>query len=177
MTESDCNVQEDDERTGTHESTIRTIWRSNHIDSSNLSIGGGSASDSGRSIASSVSTEPFFSGQSITTETQPMPVEANATCSLSQTQSQPQVEISSANNNEQMIRDSTESSTSTQPTDVHHDDTNDSQDTNESKGQESASNVDNADNNDVINVYSSGDEGMLIQLKIFCIGIELYHFT
>lgn len=112
-----------------------------------------------------MSTEPFFSGQNIATETQPMPVESNVTCPIAnQTQSSTQAESglnSSVNNNEQTVRDTTESSTS-QAVDVKPEDTNDSQDTNESKAQEMASNADNADNNDVINVYSSGDEGICL---------------
>lgn len=51
-----------------------------------------------------------------------------------------------------------EASTSQVP-EVQPDDTNESQDTTELKEQESTSNDDNADNHDIINIYSSGDEG------------------
>lgn len=118
----------------------------------NVSIGGGSASDSGRSIASSVSTEPFFSGQSVATETQP----ATETATQAQTQTQTETDANaSANNNEQSAPNAVEPSTSQVP-ELQPEDINESQDTNELKDAASASNDDNAD---VINVYSSGDEG------------------
>lgn len=172
MTESDCNVQEDDERTGTHESpTYICIWRYTHVLSLNVSIGGGSASDSGRSIASSVSTEPFFSGQSqsVATETQPATAapEANATQNATQTTAAEGDANASTNNNEQSTPNAIAPTTSNVVAETHPEDTNESQDTNELKDQESASNDDNADNMDVINVYSSGDEGMFFFLIKF----------
>lgn len=123
----------------------------------NVSIGGGSASDSGHSIASSVSTEPFFSGQSVATEMQPI-AESNATQTI-----QNQMDSAtntSVNNNEQMAPQNVIEPTTSQVVDTQPDDTNESLDTVELKDHESASNDDIADNNDVINVYSSGDEGL-----------------
>lgn len=123
----------------------------------NISIGGGSASDSGHSIASSVSTEPFFSGQSVATETQPI-TETNATQTIqSQMDSATNTGI---NNNEQLTPQNVIEPTTSQVVATQPDDTNESLDTVELKDHESVSNDDIADNNDVINVYSSGDEGL-----------------
>lgn len=125
-----------------------------------LFLGGGSASDSGRSIASSVSTEPFFSGQNVPTETQPASESAAQTPTPTPTEAQPIADSeTSANNNEQSTLPIATEPTTSQVPDAQPDDTNESQETTELKEQESASNDDNADNNDVINVYSSGDEG------------------
>lgn len=136
----------------------------------NVSLGGGSASDSGHSIASSVSTEqPFFSGQSVATEPQPIHGN-NATHTQTQTPTPTQtVQIqadeathsASANNNQLttpqnlIVEPTTSRVADTQP-----DDTNESLVTVELKDYESVSNDNVADNNDVINVYSSGDEGL-----------------
>lgn len=136
----------------------------------NISIGGGSASDSGHSIASSVSTEPFFSGQSVATETQAI-VETNATQTQTpapassapiQTTFQSQMDSAtnaSVNNNELAPQNVIEPTTS-QVADTQPDDTIESLNTIESKDHEIVSNDDIADNNDVINIYSSGDEGL-----------------
>lgn len=122
-----------------------------------LSKGGGSASDSGRSIASSVSTEPFFTGQSVTTEPQA------ATETAPQNQTQTAIESSNTANNNGQVQSTpnavAETSTS-QVLETQPEDTNESQDTNESKEPETATNADNADI--VINVYSSGDEGKFV---------------
>lgn len=125
----------------------------------NVSIGGGSASDSGRSIASSVSTEPFFSGQSVTVESQlAIPSESNTTQNVHQTPTESEVTASANNNEEPIVLNAIEPTTSNVAA-LHPEETNESQDTNEIKDPESASNDDNTENNDVINVYSSGDEG------------------
>lgn len=126
-----------------------------------FSIGGGSASDSGRSIASSVSTEPFFTGQNAPTEASQTAVPATD----AQTPTQAPVPIGSESNasNEQSVLPTIAEPSTSQAPEVQPDDTNESQDTNELREQESKSTDDNADNNDVINVYSSGDEGK--QLK------------
>lgn len=141
--------------------------------SQNISIGGGSASDSGHSIASSVSTEPFFSGQSVATETQPI-AETNAT----QTQTiQNQMDTTTnagVNNNEPIAPQNVIAPTTSQVVDTQPDDTNESLDTIELKDHESVSNDDIADNNDVINVYSSGDEG-LYKMNVTSIFLRLTH--
>lgn len=124
----------------------------------NVSLGGGSASDSGHSIASSVSTEPFFSGQSLTTETAQPIAESNAT-QTNQNQMD-SATATSVNNNEQMAPQNVIEPTTSQAVDTQPDDTSESLDTVELKDHESVSNDDIADNNDVINVYSSGDEGL-----------------
>lgn len=167
MTESDCNVQEDDERTGMNKNFYTnpppfSLLLSRILTECFLfAAGGGSASDSGRSIASSVSTEPFFSGQSAPTETQPASESAAQTPTPTQTQPTTDIDAAtSANNNEQSTTPNTiEASTSQVPDAPQPDDANESQDTTEMKEQETVSNDDNADNNDIINVYSSGDEG------------------
>lgn len=70
-----------------------------------------------------------------------------------------------ANNNDQTTPDAvTESSTPHVILGMQPDDTNESQDTNESKEPETATNNENVDN--VINIYSSGDEGILNILLI-----------
>lgn len=129
----------------------------------NISIGGGSASDSGHSIASSVSTEPFFSGQSVATETTQPIAETNAAQTSTQTiQSQMDSTTDASGNNNELLTPQhvIEQPTTSQAVDTQPDDTNESLDTIELKDHESVSNDDIADNNDVINVYSSGDEGL-----------------
>lgn len=66
----------------------------------------------------------------------------------------------SVNNNEQMAPQNVIEPTTSQAVDTQPDDTSESLDTVELKDHESVSNDDIADNNDVINVYSSGDEGL-----------------
>lgn len=150
MTESDCNVQEDDERTGTINSIHLPIFANMSIRDvddivSNVLLGGGSASDSGRSIASSVSTEPFFSGQNVPTDNPAAEAQGDAG--------------TAANNSQQNVTSAVEASTSVPVTGTEAIDAAESQALNELKDLEIGSNDDNADNNDVINVYSSGDEG------------------
>lgn len=172
MTESDCNVQEDDERTGMNIDESATsneiIWRycDTSLSLNGFQIGGGSASDSGRSIASSVSTEPFFSGQSVATETQAMAGSTAPTETGAQTQSGDGESDAGINNNEPASNatDATTSqaaSAAATPATTLPEDASESQDATELKDQENTNNDDNADNNDVINVYSSGDEGMI----------------
>lgn len=121
------------------------------------SKGGGSASDSGRSIASSVSTEPFFTGQNVPTETQ-QTLEL-ATESQTPTQTPAPIENNesnaSVNNNEPSAAPTSAEPSTSQAPEVQPEDTNESQDTNELKEQEDTSN----DRVDIIHVYSSGDEG------------------
>lgn len=132
------------------------MWSITSIDIFFSGKGGGSASDSGRSIASSVSTEPFFSSQSAPTE----PQQATDTAQRSQSESQTASDATTiANNNEQATSNAVAEASTSQIPDAQPDDTNESQDTNESKEPETAANNDNADI--VINVYSSGDEGTL----------------
>lgn len=125
----------------------------------NISIGGGSASDSGHSIASSVSTEPFFSGQSVATETQPM-AETNATQTQTIQNQMDSATNTSVNNNELIAPQNVVEPTTSQVLDAQPVDTIETLDTIELKDHESVSNDDIVDNNDVINVYSSGDEGL-----------------
>lgn len=79
----------------------------------------------------------------------------------SQSQGQSQTSNdTTANNNDQTTPNSvTEASTPQVILGTQPDDTNESQDTNESKEPETATNNENVDN--VINIYSSGDEGIL----------------
>lgn len=116
-----------------------------------ISKGGGSASDSGRSIASSVSTEPFFTGQSVTTEPQA------ATETVPQNQTQTAIESSNTANNNESVQSTPNAAAETSTSQVLE---TQPEDTNESKEPETATTADNADI--VINVYSSGDEGKLL---------------
>lgn len=124
------------------------------------SKGGGSASDSGRSIASSVSTEPFFSGQNVPTETQPTSETATETQTPTQTQAATENESNtSVNNNEPNEAPTTADPSTSQAPEIQPEDTNESQDTNKLKEQEGTSN----DRLDIIHVYSSGDEGKSLE--------------
>lgn len=81
------------------------------------------------------------------------------TASQSQGQSQT-ANGTTANNNDQTTPNAvTEPSTPQVILGTQPEDTNESQDTNESKERETATNNENVDN--VINIYSSGDEGIL----------------
>lgn len=53
-------------------------------------------------------------------------------------------------------------------TQAQHEDTSESQETTEHRDQENANNEENADNNDIINVYSSGDEGKFYLITFSC---------
>lgn len=72
----------------------------------------------------------------------------------------------SVNNNVQTTPQNLTEPTTSQAAVVQPDDTNESLDTVELKDHESVSNDDMADKSDVINVYSSGDEGLYSNLKI-----------
>lgn len=111
-----------------------------------------------------MSTEPFFSGQSVATETQPI-AETNATQTI---QSQmDSTTIAGVNNNELTATQNVIEPTTSHVVDTRPDNTNESPDTIELKDHESISNDDIAENNDVINVYSSGDEGLYKRMIFF----------
>lgn len=70
------------------------------------------------------------------------------------------------NNNEPSTTPAPVNPSTSQAPETQADDTNESQDASELKEQETASNDGTADNTDVIDVYSSGDEGK--QIRIPC---------